>query len=249
MIDTQIHVAIASYKRAGKVTSLKVLPFAWIWVPESQGDDYRKYYGDRVITIPDALDGNLPRKRNAILDKAPCPWVMILDDDLTKIGYFEDGTEHVYTPETLAAMIEAHFLLADEFGCKLWGVNQTYDPLHYRTFTPFSLLSPILGPIGCHLAPELRYDEQSGLKEDYDFWLQNILKYHKVLRVNKVHYYHDHGSLPGGVVSQRTMAYEESSVAYMRQKWGSLFASRSEAGNRRGGDILNSLVKVPISGV
>ncbi|GAI75871.1 unnamed protein product [marine sediment metagenome] len=89
MIDTQIHVAIKSYKRAGRVKTLVPFPFAWVWAPESQGDEYREHYGDRVITIPDELDGNLGRKQNAILDRAPCPWVLLLDDDIPRIGYWE----------------------------------------------------------------------------------------------------------------------------------------------------------------
>ena len=58
-MDPRIHVAIKSYKRAGRVTTLAVAPFASVWVPESQGDAYRKHYGARVITIPDECDGSV----------------------------------------------------------------------------------------------------------------------------------------------------------------------------------------------
>ena len=88
MIDEKIHVAIKSYKRAGRVKTLSVAPFAWVWVPDSQGDEYRAHYGDRVLTIPREEDGNLCRKSNAILNRSPCPWTLILDDDITAIRYF-----------------------------------------------------------------------------------------------------------------------------------------------------------------
>ena len=32
MIDAKIHVAVKSYRRAGRVSTLAVVPFAWVWV-------------------------------------------------------------------------------------------------------------------------------------------------------------------------------------------------------------------------
>lgn len=252
MIDERIHVAIRSYKRAGRVTTLDVLPFAHIWVPESQGDDYRQHYGDRVITIPDALDGNSARKFNAILDRRPTDWVLVVDDDITAIGYFERDYQFFPDPDYLAEMIVHHFTLAHDLGVKLWGINQTYDALHYRTLTPFSLLAPILGPFMGILDTPLRFDERLPLKEDYDYWLQHLQKYRKTLRVNKYHYYHDHGSEPGGVVSFRTEQGEREQLKLLQQKWGAGIVKR--AGGSSGGksatgkNVLNVRIHVPIPG-
>lgn len=153
LIDTKIHVAIRSYKRAGRVTTFDHFPFAYIWVPESQGDEYRKYHGDRVITIPDELDGNIVRKTNAIMDRTPLPWLVILDDDITHIGKWEDGGHEWLKPEGIAWLLMQGFIMAEELGVLLWGINQVKDPMAYRTMTPFSLLSPVLGPFNCHLLP------------------------------------------------------------------------------------------------
>jgi len=250
VIDDSIHVAIRSYGRAGRVTTLAVAPFAHVWVPQGQAEEYERHYGGRVIAVPDALDGSLSRKTNAILDRTPRDWTLILDDDITAVAFWEGGSRHKTTPPEFAAMIEHFFALADEIGAKLWGVNQNTDELLYRTQAPFSLLSPVLGPFGGHLRNSLRYDERMTLKDDYDFWLQHIRRYRRTLRANKYHYVHDHGKKPGGCVGQRSMEVERELAARMRRKWGSLYRLGGTRGGRSatGKNVLNSKVRVPIPG-
>jgi len=251
MIDTQIHVAIKSYKRAGKVKTLEAVPFAWVWVPESQGAEYREHYEDRVITIPDHLDGNLGRKQNAILDGSPCPWTVILDDDISGIGYWEDGDHFWMSPEQIQGTIEHAFILASDLGVELWGINQRKDEMCYRLFEPLNFLSPVLGPFHGHLSPTLRYDESVLGKDDYDFWLQNIRAHRKTLRLNKYHYSHDHGKASGGFVSMRTMAAEREGIRQLQKKWGSkVVRPGGSAGGKSatGDNILNTLIRHPIPG-
>ncbi len=247
-----IHVAIKSYKRAGKISTHRIFPFAHIWVPESQGESYRSKYGDRVITIPDDEDGNLCRKSNAILRRSPSPWTLILDDDITGIGYWEAGDHHWLAPDALEEFIYSSFCLAFELGVELWGVNQRRDELCYHTYSPFALLAPILGPFNGHLSPTIYYDESVLGKDDYDYWLQNIQKVRKTLRFNKYHYSHDHGDLDGGFVSMRSMAAEQKGVLRMRQKWGDkIFRAGGGSGGRSatGQNILNSMIRIPIKGM
>jgi hypothetical protein len=228
-----------------------VAPFAVLWVPESQAEEYARCYGEaRVQAIPDALDGNLCRKSNAILDRSPCSWTLILDDDLSAIGFYEAGRKIDLSPDEFAGMIVRHFELADALGVTLWGINQGSDALWYDTFEPFNLLAPILGPFNGHLSPKLRYDESVLGKDDYDFWLQTIRRHRKTLRANKYHYRHDHGTMPGGFVSMRTKAVEQAGVERMRQKWGKLYKPGGSAGGGRatGQNILNSKIRLPIQG-
>ena len=252
MIGDAIHVAIRSYKRAGRVKTLDVVPFGWLWVPESQAAEYRTHYGERVISIPDAQDGNLSRKNNTILDKSPCPWTLMLDDDISGIGCFEDGGHHWMTPSEIERMIVQGFVLADDLGVEFWGINTTMDALSYDTYEPFNLLCLVLGPFHGHLSPTLRYDESVLGKDDYDFWLQNIRAFHRTLRLNKYHYVHNHGSMAGGFVSRRTRAVEAQGVQRLVEKWGSKVIVRtsgmSGGKSAKGGNILNTRVHVPIAG-
>ena len=252
MVDPEIHVAIRSYKRAGKVKTLEVIPQAKIWIPESQEADYLEFYDpDLLVTIPNKLDGNTSRKFNAVLDNSPAAWTLILDDDITRIGVWDDE-DHVYLePDEIEHLILMGFLLASDLGVKLWGINQGRDELWYETYKPFNLLAPILGPWTGHLHPTLRYDEEVPSKEDYDFWLQNIRTHRKTLRLNKYHYLHDHGKTAGGHVSMRTMDRELGDIERMRQKWGDrIFKSGGTAGGRKatGKNILNSRLRIPLPG-
>lgn len=250
-LDERIHVAIRSYRRAGKVNTLAVFPFAYVWVPESQGDQYREHYGDRVVTIPDECDGNLGRKCNAILDRSPRPWTLILDDDIPHVGLWEGGKRHWLPPERVAGMVNHGFDLAEQTGVRTWGINQNFDPTSYRVFCPFNLLAPILGPFVGHLSPELRYDESVLGKDDYDFWLQNIRRYHKTLRLNKYHYVHAHGEKPGGFVSMRTAEIEQKGLARLQAKWGDEVVRPGGVCGKRhssGKNILNTRIFVPVSG-
>jgi hypothetical protein len=248
---TDVYVAIKSYKRAGKVRTLDVFPFAYVWVPESQGDDYRRFYGDRVVTIPDAEDGNLCRKQNAILNRTPSEYTLILDDDIPSIGVFERGrSRHRMLPDEIARMIAQGFTLAEDLGVSLWGINQYTDPMAYDTYQPFSLLGPVLGPFHGHIRPTLRYDESVLGKDDYDFWLQTIRKDHRTLRLEKYSYQHDHGKLAGGWVSQRTEENERAGIARMTQKWGGYYRGQGMAGGKSatGQNYLNSRIQIPIKG-
>jgi hypothetical protein len=250
-----IHVAIKSYRRAATVTTTNWFPDATVWVPESQYSEYRKNNIKNLEAVPDECDGNCGRKSNAILDRSPCKWTLILDDDITAIKKFEGGTDHTLTPAQCMAFVEHAFDVANQMGVKLWGVNQNSDEMAYATFRPFNLLAPILGPFNGHLEPVLRYDERCAGKDDYDFWLQNIRKYHRTLRFNAYHYKHDHGRKPGGWVSVRTMDVERHYIEQMRKKWGDkVFKVGGSPGANRNrkvnpeGNILNSRVTVPIAG-
>jgi hypothetical protein len=251
MVDDRIHVAIRSFRRAGRVSTFGPFPFAHVWVPESQAEDYRRHYGDRVVPIPDECDGNLGRKLNAILDRSPRDWTLILDDDISRIGMWEGGRRHWLDPAQIAAMVNHHFDLAEQLGVRLWGINQNFDPTSYRVFCPINLLSPILGPLTGHLKPELRYDESVLGKDDYDFWLQNVRRYRKTLRANKYHYVHDHGKRPGGFVSMRTAEAERRGAARLIEKWGADIVRPGGVKGKRhssGKNILNTRIILPIPG-
>lgn len=253
MLNPKIHVAIRSYRRAGKVETLGVVPFASVWVPESQAAEYRAAHGaERIVAIPDELDGDPGRKCQAILDLTPSPrkWTLILDDDISQIGRHEDGTTRRLDPVEVADLIEKGFDLADQLGVTMWGINQGSDALWYDTFEPFNLLGPILGPFVGHLAPRVRYDPTMLGKDDYDFWLQTIRRERRTLRLNKFHYHHGHGANPGGFVSMRTREVEERGVDRMAAKWGKLYACGGSAGGGRasGRNILNSKIRLPIPG-
>lgn len=239
-------VYVASYKRPGLVTTDRVVRGCKIVVPESQLEEYKKfeYYNDaEVISLPDKSDGNLCKKRNWILDNTETEDLVILDDDYSYIGHVEESIAWKCSLDQIDDLLGNGFQMCRDLGTAMWGINQQVDPKFYREYSPFSMLSPILGPFQAFTDTPLRYDEDLWLKEDYDLYLQHIHKYHRTLRFNKYHYMVDHLSKIGGQVSNRTRDEEVRQLVRLREKWGS---SRVSFNLRRS---INPRVRVPYRGI
>lgn len=252
-----MNVIIPSYKRSNDLKGKEYFFMAKYCVPESQKDEYIKEVGEnRVITLPDNEDGDIVKKRNWILKNIPRPLIMI-DDDVSEIGYYEsrngkvDGNHSRKTLDKnkLIDFFKHNFQLAEDFGCKMWGISQNQDNRIYKEFLPFNLSNIILGPFQAHLEHELLFDNKVGTKDDYDMALQQLQKYKKVLRLNKFHYLCEHGDNKGGIVSYRS---KEKEIEYCKQimlKWGKKII-QYKIPPKKMTDLLNAKkVNVPIKGV
>lgn len=252
-----MNVIIPSYKRSHDLKGKDYFFMANYCVPESQKDEYIKEVGkDRVITLPDNEDGDIVKKRNWILKNISRPLIMI-DDDVSEIGYYEsrngkvDGNHSRKTLDKnkLIDFFKHNFQLAEDFGCKMWGISQNQDNRIYKEFLPFNLSNIILGPFQAHLKHELLFDNKVGTKDDYDMALQQLHKYKKVLRLNKFHYLCEHGDNKGGIVSYRS---KEKEIEYCKQimlKWGKKII-QYKIPPQKMTDLLNAKkVNVPIKGV
>jgi hypothetical protein len=252
-----MNVIIPSYKRSHDLKGKDYFLMAKYCVPESQREEYAQVLGeDRVICLPDTEDGDIVRKRNWILRNISRPLIMI-DDDVSEIGYYEsrggkvDGNHKIkiLDKNALSGFFEHNFLLAEEFGVKMWGLAQNQDNRIYKEFLPFNLSNIILGPFQAHLDHDLYFDERVGTKDDYDMAIQQLNKYRKVLRLNKFHYICEHGDNKGGIVSYRT---REREIEYCKQimlKWGKKIIQYKIPPEKMT-DLLNAKkVNIPIKGV
>lgn len=215
-------ILIPSYKRAGRVKVRKWLEEAVICCHEFEEVEYRDFEGGEIAVIPDHLRGNMANIRNWMLEYGyqTDHQLVFMDDDVDYIGYWEGGVVYKLSAHAFQEWLAKGFALAEEWGCKLWGVNVQKDPKFYHQWKPISLTSPILGTFSAVLQTALRYDSRLSLNEDYDFFLQNIYQYRKCLRFDKYHYAADHIDKAGGCGSYRTMVEEEKRAAIMVQKWG-----------------------------
>lgn len=216
-----------SYKRAGNVKAEKYFKEHLILaVHEFEADEYRHHHPDNELMIlPDSTRGNMGAVRNYIRDNVNDRHLVMLDDDVSKMGYHENnGGQYTMTLDRALEFLENGFQMAEELGTILWGVNLQSDPKFYRQYSPFSLLAPVLGTFCCHIVDDtssIRYDERLGLNEDYDFALQVMHKYHKILRFSKYYYVADHLTMAGGCGSYRTLLAEKEQAEIMLKKWGS----------------------------
>lgn len=210
-----------SYKRAGKTKIHKWCKDVVMCVHEFEAEEYRKYH-QNIMIIPDSKRGNMAKVRNHILDNSDCDICVMVDDDNIGIGYYEESTKYKLEFDDLIEKIKEWGSQAKDFGTVLFGINLQSDPKFYREYSPLSLLSVVLGPFCCIIKEnnKIRYDERLGLNEDYDYALQVLKEYHKILRWNKYHYTAGHLGDDGGCGAYRTMDREIEQSKIMIRKWG-----------------------------
>lgn len=256
-----IVVVSPSYKRADKITTHKYLPFVKFYVDESEAEEYRKHNpGVEIVACPKGIQGNVCRVRNYILDRefeAGADAVVMLDDDLKGIYYWEDMERKEVKPEEFLWFIEKYSILAREWGARMWGINVNPDKQVYREYSPFTTKSPVLGPFQVHLrGSDIRYDERLALKEDYDISLQHLNRYRVLLRVMKAFYECKQSEQTGGCAVYRNLEREKEQLLALRKKWGKEIVridkgrSRSHNAKRERKTIdYNPIIRVPIKGV
>lgn len=228
-------ILIPSYNRAGLVSAIEHLPSAKIVVPESQRQGYEKYYRrDQLIFIPDRWDGNVAKKRNAILNLCePDEVICIADDDfigLKSVKYNKFITEPEEMIESLCQTIQ----YSDYY---LGGFNNTIDPMKFRDFNPFSITKPSFGTVVIKVT-DLRYDESLTRHEDTDFYFETLHTHRGVFRDNR--FAPVHKDPIGGIGSGET-SHRECSTKLVN-KWGSEFIRVNPDGSIKG-------VTAPIKGI
>ena len=237
-----------SYKRPEKSITQKFYPFVKIIVKESEAKEYKKN-GNDILICPDNIQGNLCRVRNWILDSveddADC--IVILDDDCSGIGRWQNQKKIIFSPDELDEFCESASILCEDFGFKFWGLNCVTDKGAYREYTPLGTLQYIGGPFQAHLKNDIRYDEKLPLKEDYDITLQHIQKNGGCLRFNFAHYQVKQSEQEGGCSAYRNFDFEKKQFFDLQKKWGRDIIKRDKT-SRRSFDY-NPILKVPIKGV
>lgn len=244
-------ILIRSYKRADSVKTLRIIPDAVVVVPNSQKKEYEECNKKAtIIGIDDKLDGNSARKFNAILDMYKGEKLVILDDDLIGIKKFENSEQFDIIGEEVRDIFLMLFCLMDGFNTILGGFNQQVDRKFYREYSPISLKSCVLGPVMAinNIDENIRFDENIFLKEDYDFNIQVLNKYRKVVRLNKYSYLTKFQKNKGGLMGIRNKSLELEHLKLLQRKWGSKIVKINRK-TQNGNETINPIVKVPIKGI
>ena len=224
-----IKYVIPSYKRADSITTLDYLSKTIVVVAQRELEDYIKKnpYIDqkRFVACPDEFQGHgKPRVLNWILDNMwdDCDCLIELDDDIhSYMAHTKNGKDRPLDENEVYEIFENNCRLAKEWGCGIWGLSINSDPLSYDEFVPFRLHAYIDGGTVGHVEKnELRYDEQLSVKEDVDYFLQNLKKYHKALRVDKYYINKESFTNQGGANVIRTDELEKQQFKRMQEKWG-----------------------------
>ena len=247
-----VKIYAPSYKRADGVKTHRIIPNIIYCVGESEADQYIDK-GYNVKVMPNEVNGNIARVRNYIVNNYIKDRGIMIDDDIEslKIWSIKNNKPICVDIDDIEEFIENGFNLCEQFGCRLWGLNILGDKGSYREYTPFSLTNTVSASFMGFLNNELRFDERIPLKEDYDYCIQNINKYRKLLRLNYAHMIKKDHKNKGGCADYRTIEYEKEQLKLLQKKWGNKIVKNdlTQKGKKKRTFDLNPIVKMPISGV
>ena len=241
-----------SYKRCNGVKTHKLIENVIYCVAEFEADQYKKK-GYNVQVIPDKVQGNISRVRNYIVDQYIKKEGLIVDDDIEafKRWTIVNDKPKAVNLDNIEEFIEFGFNHCKEFGARLWGLNIIGDKGSYREYSPFSLTNPISGAFMGFINNELRFDERIPLKEDYDYSIQNLNEYRKLLRFNHTFMVkRDHGN-KGGCADYRTLNREVEQLKILQNKWGKGIVKNdtTQRGKKKKSFDINPILKIPIKGI
>lgn len=233
-------IYIPSYKRASDCKTAKLFSKATICCHKFEAEEYERYNDNKLMVMPDDISGKgMAVIRNYILDHAKENRFVMMDDDILGFGYHEKAEKNEYTESKFYSFIVNAFVMMEEMGTVLWGVNLLEDKQAYREFAPIGLSNVVLGPCLGIKKCDIRFDEELGLKEDYDYSIQVLNRYRKILKFNKVYYRTKHIQGKGGCVAYRTSDKEIEQRGKFQKKWGSRIVKFKK------GDI-NPVIIIPI---
>tara|TARA_R110000787_G_scaffold156160_1_gene270051 strand:- start:16544 stop:17284 length:741 start_codon:yes stop_codon:yes gene_type:complete len=244
------NIYCASYKRSDICRTHKYLPSITYVVSEDEADEYKKVH-DKIMVVPNEVQGNLARVWNYILDKAPTDHVITIDDDIKYFGRWNCNVQEKLNSDQVHNMIQEGIQLAIDLDVRYWGLNCLADKGAYREYTPFGMTSYIGGPFQAHNKNPLRYDEEIYLKEDYDMSIQVLNKFRKNLRLNMYHYICEQATIKGGCADYRNVEREQIQNNLLQKKWGSTIVrfDKSNKSKKEKNFDINPIINVPITGV
>ena len=218
-----------SYHRATGITTLDYISRCKMYISKEDYPDYVRFnpkHADKFVVVPDGVQGNGKGvcmnwlKTNLWDDDTDA--IVAVDDDMSCLMAHEIGGKDRKIPEDeLYEIVENCTQLAKDFHVGLWSFNLNSDPMTYDCFKPFRFHSYLDGQftVWCD-RNDILYDTSLTVKEDVDFFLQNIAKYHKALRVDKYYPICKGFTNKGGAFDFRSSETEKEQFQIMQKKWG-----------------------------
>ena len=213
-------IAIPSYRRpnAKTLNLLKEFSKEDIFIFVHDDKDFYSYQRNSdlaQIIKTDQLLG-IVNQRNFILDYFDKgEKIVVLDDDVNKICKLVNN--RLQDVNKIKDFFNFSFELCESKGMKLWGVYPIDNPFFMSMKA--SERHFIIGTLTGIIVDDLRYDPVLKVKEDYDFTLQNIIKFGGALRLDYYTIKADHYTNKGGCVDYRNEQIEKECAEYLLRKY------------------------------
>lgn len=213
---------IPSAGRAGQVTTQKLFPDAFICVPDSQGDAYRKHHKN-IVTHPDDIYG-MGQKRQWILENFHEEIIFQADDDLTALvfqGHRDINYLKIKDPEHIWEVVLNTAHIARDTGTNLFGFAEMPDRRKFDYISPFNTRARINGfQMGVINDKTHGFDPRLVVKQDYDFYLMSLFWKRFVWRDDRYSFIAKHYTNTGGLFTHRSTIKEKQCIKVLQQKFG-----------------------------
>lgn len=216
------NIYIPSYNRSDLVRTYEYLGTGFIVVPESQKEDYKKKYGNAVLSIPDNKDGSVSKKRNAIIDlikeKETDGYGFIIDDDMVALKRKKENIK--LDGDQCLEILERLYIMAKDMCASFGGFDYSGDNMKLKDMNPFSLNKIIFGLTLVSVKDGLKYDERFRVNEDVEFYLQKMNSGRRLIKDNQ--YYAEFYGQDGGSdsVIKYTRNEQRKYATMINNKWG-----------------------------
>lgn len=214
-------ICIPSKGRGGKLLTTKIFPNAYIYVPESEVNEYKMY--KNVIGVPIEVKG-ITATRNYILKNNNCN-VLFIDDDLQYGGYIKKDSEK-YNVKRFTT--ESEYLdefkklweLTAQLNYKIWGLFTVGNNLTQYSYQPFILHGVVLGScMGVINDGSYYFNEAYKVKEDYELSMRHIKDLGGILRANYIFMQHEHQKMQGGCRDTNRIEKEKQALKMLLNEY------------------------------
>ena len=236
-MSSLIHFAIPSKGRAGqKLKTVLMFPGATIYVPQNEVEDYRRYYKNIVVGVPNEVKG-ITATRNWILKNCGQYYVMMFDDDCKVAGYVKLNTDNVryetiYDESTWLDEMFKLACLTEDLGYRIWGVSTTSAAQGYYGYKPFLFQSYVLGSaLGIINDGSYYFDESFKVKEDYELCLRHVAELGGIVCSRYIHFECEHWVTDGGCKDYRTHSIETDCINRLISKYPNLIRKVKRVSN------------------
>lgn len=184
--------------------------------------------------------GKIVESRNLSLELAQQSGypLLTMDDELHKICepvFSVSKGKYISSPIDMNEAVRRLFEGFEKYpNSHFAGVAPTDNPFFYHG-RPVNNKAFIVASFMLIKPTELRFDKAAELKEDYDFTIQNVLKFGCVSRRDDVLMSFSHKSTKGGVSQWRTPEIQDKVIEYLYLKWHGRFITKNP---RRRGEML-----------
>ena len=215
-----IKVIVISRGRSSTIAgnTCRILP-SWVdvYVPESEVGDYAVEVENRLVPVPDDVEG-LGRLRNWALDNVSEETVIMVDDDMSHVYEITgEKARRIEDPDEIIQIIVNNAICAKDAGCGVFGFTQT-DIRKYSGTDPFSLTGWVGGIIGV-IGREIKF-RNDYFKVDIDFCMKNMQQNRIIWMDNRYMFVQKRDNNAGGNALFRTSDAYERSIDSLVKKWG-----------------------------